>query len=315
MESGDTPNSYSPWLEYVQRLVEAVDSGKRITLGPSAAPPVPPAVSASASGGPKVVFCSPHPDDESLSGALALRLRLEANARVTNIAITLGSDEAQRERRRRELRSACRVLGFELVIPAEPGAAVAAGFESITLTARKEEPKEWAARVRSLSEVFDQEQPEAVFAPHHEDFNSTHVATHRLVTEALAAHLARRASAAVVLIETEFWHPLAEPNLMVELTPEQLAIQLTAAAEHGGEMRRNPYQLLQPCRLMDNVRRGSEVVGGQGAAAQPFTLAELYRVSFQRGRNAVAPRPGGRMLPASEPATLEWFWREFHPES
>ena len=314
MAPDETPNSYFPWLRYTEQLMEAVGTGKRVTLGPSPAPPVPPSVSASPASGPKVVFCSPHPDDECLSGALALRLRLEANARVTNIAVTLGSDPAQRPRRLRELTSACRVLGFELVIAQEPGTTDPAGFEDVTLTARKEDPKDWAARVRSLADVFDQEQPEAVFTPHPDDFNTTHVATHRLVTEALGAHLARRASAAVVLFESEFWHPLAEPNLMVALSPEQVAIQLTAASEHGGEMRRNPYHLLQPCRLMDNVRRGSEVVGGQGAAAQPFTFAELYRVSFQRGRNSVEPRPGGRMLPVSEAARLEWFWTEFSPE-
>jgi LmbE family N-acetylglucosaminyl deacetylase len=315
MSSGETANSFDAWLEYTRQLARSVDSGKRIALGPSAAPPVPPAVSSSTANGPKVIYCAPHPDDESLSGALALRLRLEAATRVTNVAITLGSDHAERPRRLRELTSACRVLGFELVVAAEPGGSWPDGFEHITQAARKEDPKGWAGRVRALADIFDREEPQAVFTPHHEDYNTTHVATHRLVTEALAAHLARRASAAVILFETEFWHPLAEPNLMVELSPEQVAIQLTAAGEHGGEMRRNPYQLLQPCRLMDNVRRGSEVVGGQGAAAQPFTFAELYRVSFQRGRNSVEPRPGGRMLPVTEPASLERFWREFHPES
>jgi len=315
MEISGTSNSYAPWLEYVRSVTRSVQAGRAIALGPSAAPPIPAAVAGASAGGPNVVYCSPHPDDESLSGALALRLRLEANARVTNVAVTLGSDPAQRPRRRSELASACRVLGFELVIPAEPGAPAADGFENVTPGARKEDSKAWAAKARALSEIFDQELPEAVFVPHVDDYNSTHIATHRLVTDALAAHLARRASAAVVLIETEFWHPLAEPNLMIELTPEQVAIQLTAATEHGGEMRRNPYQLLQPCRLMDNVRRGSEVVGGQGAAAQPWDFAEIYRVGFWRGRSAVGPRPGGRMLPSSEPATLEWFWREFHPES
>ena len=54
----------------------------------------------------KVVVCSPHPDDESLVGALPLRLLRECGAKVTNCAITLGSNAAQRERRLRELKAA-----------------------------------------------------------------------------------------------------------------------------------------------------------------------------------------------------------------
>ena len=61
-------------------------------------------------------------------------------------------------------------------------------------------------------------------------------------------------------------------------------------------MTRNPYHLLHAGRLMDGVRRGSEVVGGQGAAGQPFTFAELYRVIFIRGREILGPQPGGLII-------------------
>lgn len=307
-------SQFDDWLRYVNRLLDVIDSGRRIPLGPSAVPPVPPAVSAAEGGGAKVVYCAPHPDDESLSGALALRLRLEAGARVTNIAITLGSDRAQRERRRRELDSACRVLGFALVIPGAPGASPPAGFDHVDLGARDSDPAGWAEKVRRVAEIFDREQPEAVFAPHGDDFNTTHIGTHELVVEALEAHMARRPGAIVALIETEFWHQLADPNLMIAVTPELAAIQMLAAAEHGGEMARNPYHLLHACRLMDNRRRGSEVVGGQGKAAQPFPFAELYRVSFRRGCEALRPRPGGRVLPSTERATLDWLWHQFYPQ-
>jgi hypothetical protein len=53
------------------------------------------------------------------------------------------------------------------------------------------------------------------------------------------------------------------------------------------------------------------VVGGQGQPAQPFAFAELYRVSFRRGSEAISARPGGRILPPSERATLDWLRREF----
>ena len=301
----------SEWLAYLRRVVDAVDAGKAIPLGPSSSPPVPSAISASEPRGAKVLYCAPHPDDEALSGALALRLRLEGGTRVTNVAITLGSDNAQRDRRRRELVSACQVLGFGLVIPANPGGSLPAGLEQVTLAAKEADPQGWADKVRALAEVFDSEQPEAVFAPHADDFNTTHIGTHQLVAEALDLHLARRPEASVVFIETEFWHEMTAPNLMAAVTPELAAIQLTAAAEHGGEMTRNPYHLLHPCRLMNNVRRGSEVVGGQGKAVQPFTFAELYRISFRRGGKPVEPRSGGAMLPPTEKATLDWLRGEF----
>ncbi|HEY6292758.1 MAG TPA: PIG-L family deacetylase [Terriglobia bacterium] len=312
VRDGDNATQLARWQSYIEGVAEAVDRGKVIPLGPSPTPPVPPAVSAVKPQGasPKVLYCAPHPDDETLTGALALRLRLESGARVTNVAITLGSDRSHRERRRGELVTACQVLGFDLVIPANPGAASASGFEHVSLAARQADPKGWAEKVRVLAEIFDAEQPEALFAPHADDFNTTHIATHYLVIEALDEHLTRRPDTGVLLIETEFWHEMVDPNLMVAVTPELAAIQLTAAAEHGGEMMRNPYHLLHPCRLMNNVRRGSEVVAGEGKAAQPFTFAELYRISLRRGREAIEPRPGGHILPSAEKATLGWMRRQ-----
>ena len=72
------------------------------------------------------------------------------------------------------------------------------------------------------------------------------------------------------------------PNLMVGLSSEVLARLLTATAEHGGEVARNPYHLTLPTRLMDNVRRGSEVMGTFGVGANPFLFAELYRISIMK---------------------------------
>jgi LmbE family N-acetylglucosaminyl deacetylase len=243
--------------------------------------------------------------------ALALRLLLESGTPVTNVAITLGSDRAQRPRRRRELESAHQVLGFDLFIPTEPGAAAPDGFEDVHLSARNSHPQAWEKRVATLAEFFEIAQPEAVLAPHEEDFNSTHIGTNYLVRDALDVYLSRHLESDVLFIETEFWHQVTDANLMVGLTPEHAAIQIVAAAEHGGEMKRMPYHVLHPCRLMDNVRRGSEVVGGQGAAVQPFAFAELYRVSFRRGREVIGPTPGSHILPPSEKATLDWLRNEF----
>jgi LmbE family N-acetylglucosaminyl deacetylase len=293
------------WLRFLAEVTRAVDAGKTIPLGPSSAPVAAAPVAPAASAG-KVVYCAPHPDDEVLSGALAFRFRLDSGAKVTNIAITLGSDKQQRPRRLRELTSACAAAGFDLVIPLDPS-----GFDHVTESNRSEKPKEWAEKVDALREIFDRENPDAVFAPHAHDFNSTHLGTHWLAVDALAGHLERKTRDPVLLIETEFWHQMERPNLMVGLTRELVAAQLVAVAEYGGEMTRNPYHRLHACRLMDNVRRGSEVVGGQGAAARDFTFAEIYNVSFMKGRERIPAKPGGRIVEPSETISIEWLRTQF----
>lgn len=299
---------YEKWIHHLNSVIEIIDSGKKIPLGPSAVapqapwPPVRP-------DGPRVVYCAPHPDDESLSGGLALRLRAECGARVTNVAITLGSDQSQWARRVREIESACPALGFGLVIPRRPAA-----FQGVNEQTRAQHPDEWRAKVDTLREIFDREQPDVVFAPHAQDFNSSHVGTHHLVVDALGVHLEHRGGGPLILVETEIWHQIERPNLMVGLTPELVAAQLVAIAEHGDEMRRNPYHLLHVCRLMDNVRRGSEVVGGQGAAAQAFPLAEIYNVAFVSAKGRVPAQAGGRMITPTQKIGLGWMQSQFSPQ-
>lgn len=303
--------------KYLEAVARSVESGRSMRLGPSPQPlRMPDSLGAAVTSPAKVVYCSPHPDDESISGAVALRLRLETGAQITDVAITLGSDLSQRSRRRRELEAACGVLGFKLVIPQDPGDndGEAAGFSAMNLKARQKDPEGWAARVEALAAIFDQERPDAVFAPHAEDFNTTHIGANALVVEALGEHLARSGRGPVTVIETEFWHQLSEPNLMAGISAETLAIMLAAQMEHGGEMSRNPYHLLAPARMMDNIRRGSEVVGGQGAPAQNYKFAELHRVVFMRGRDLVTPRPGGLLVGPVQKIDLPLLTARFWPD-
>ncbi|PYV16392.1 MAG: PIG-L family deacetylase [Acidobacteria bacterium] len=298
------------WLRTVHAIVKAMEGGRRIPLGPSRFPLLRPKRRRGAGEPVKVVICAPHPDDECLIGGLPLRLSLETGARVTNCAITLGSNRRRRAGRLRELESACQVLGFELVVP-EP----VSGFEDVNLATRTKRPGEWRAKVETLAKAFDRLRPDAVFAPHAEDWNSTHIGTHHLVVDALGAHLERSGRGALPLILTEFWHELAQPNLMIGLTPEIVAIELMATAEHGGEVRRNPYHLRQPSRLMNNVRRGSEVVGGQGGPAQRFAFAELYRCVFMRGPELLEPLPGGLTIGPKEKLDLGGLSGRFRKDS
>lgn len=299
---------YQQWLHYVHQTVSLLAAGATIPIGPTEPPCEFPPPSRPPGTPIKILAAAPHPDDEALIGALPVRLRLETGAQVVNCAITLGSNVRERPRRASELQCACRTLGFSLIIPEEEG------FSDVNLQNREKNPDEWAAKVQTLKEIFDREKPEIVLAPHAEDFNTTHIGTHYLVIDALGKHLEASGRGPLLLVETEFWHELRAPNLMVGVGPEVLALQIMATAEHGGEISRNPYHLRLPARMIDNVRRGSEVVGGQGAPAQPLAFAELYRVTFMKGGKHIMPRPGGCILGLSQKFDAEWLRSKFWPE-
>ncbi len=297
---------HQQWLDFVLKIADAFQAGRAIPLGPSSTPLVAPTPFSTSVRSTTILVASPHPDDEALISALPLRLRIETGARVVNCAVTLGSDLSQRARRRAELESSCCALGFDLIVPGDEG------LDDVKPQSRQSHPASWQEKVETLRILFDRERPDAVFAPHEEDFNTTHVGTHYLVVDALVAHLAHSHRPPVLLIETEYWHPHSNPNLMVGVTPETLAIQMMATAEHAGEVSRNPYHLGLPARMMDNVRRGSEVVGGQGAPAKPFMFAELYRVTRMSAQGEVPPQRGGLIVAPDGELRLSdlenWYW-------
>src|SRR5260221_4921321 len=103
--------------QLVGKYLELLSHGKSLPLGgfaPAARPVIPPSA-------PKVLFFAPHPDDECISGGLALRLMREAQFRVFNVAVTLGSKKERQAGRLAELKNACDYLGFELITTGETG--------------------------------------------------------------------------------------------------------------------------------------------------------------------------------------------------
>jgi LmbE family N-acetylglucosaminyl deacetylase len=60
---------------------------------------------------------APHPDDESITGLLALRLQVECGFRIVVVPATLGSRRDRRAARRPELRAACAYQGFQVRFP------------------------------------------------------------------------------------------------------------------------------------------------------------------------------------------------------
>jgi LmbE family N-acetylglucosaminyl deacetylase len=231
-----------PYHRFVAESARLLHEARRLPHGgfdPSPRPsPLPEA-------GTAVVF-APHPDDECLTGALALRLLRRQRMRVVVAALTLGSNPARQAERSRELEGACAFLGFEPAPAGEPPA-----------------------------DVLARERPSVIFCPHAGDAHPTHARTHAQVMAALAAQPADFACRVVL---TEYWAPLAQPNLVVESTVDEVADLVAATSFHAGEVSRHAYHVELPAWMQDNARRGSELIGGLGSAASRFDFATLYRV-------------------------------------
>jgi LmbE family N-acetylglucosaminyl deacetylase len=281
-------HSYAKWVAEFARLLS---EGKSLPLGGLSADLRP----APAADTPKALFFAPHPDDETIAGGLALRLLREAGWNVINIAVTLGSLKERQAGRWQELSNACQFLGFGLE------AAAPGGLDNIRPATRAADPAAWSRMVSVIAALLEQYRPKVIFFPHELDWNSTHIGVHFLVMDALKA--ARDVPCHI--IETEFWGQMQTPNLMVEYTAENVSDLVGATSFHVGEVRRNPYHLLIPAWMMDNVRRGAELVGGQGSAAPAFHFAQLFRLRRWTGSQVEYCFARGRFLAASEdPASL-----------
>lgn len=277
----------NPYRKFVNAHVRLVQDGRSLPLGGLKTP----RRAALAADAPVALVFSPHPDDECIIGALPLRLLRESKLRVINVAVTQGSNRERQAARWQELKNACDWIGFGLESTAPNG------LEKINPKTRQGDPAQWATAVRIIADKLAQFRPRVVCFPHELDWNSTHIGTHYLVVDALKT---LPADFQCVLVESEFWGQMATPNLMVESSAEDLAELLAALSFHVGEVQRNPYHLRLPGWMIDNVRRGAELVGGQGGAAPDFLFATLYRVSHWRNGKIEPAYTGGKTLAASD---------------
>ena len=205
----------------------------------------------------RVLILAPHPDDESIVGLLPLRLKQECGHGVWVVPVTLGSRKDRQSARAKELRAACRMLGFRVRFPM----AIAAGMASM----------------KEVRDVVEDVRPTVVFMPHAKDGHPTHRAVHELAVRAM--DIAKKRTFHVV--ETEYWHPLERPNLLVAARAAHLKILRLALACHMGEMARNDYAARLPAWMSDNVRRGAELLGARGGAAPKLAHATLYRARMR----------------------------------
>ena len=274
-----------PYNPFITEFVRLLDETRSIPLGglpPAPAPRLP-------DNAPRTLVFAPHPDDECIIGALPLRLRRELSHRVSAVAVTQGSRVDRQVARLDEMRGACHFLGFELISTHQNGLA------GINLRTREHNPGAWEDAVQVIAQIISYHRASVIFLPHADDFHSTHVGTHHLVLDAMKT-LGPGFHCKVV--ETEYWRPMAEPNLMVESSPEDVADLVAAVSFHQGEVARNRYHLYLPSWLADNVRRGSELVGGQGASSPDFHFATLYRLREWAKGGLVPCLGAGRILPA-----------------
>jgi N-acetylglucosamine malate deacetylase 1 len=276
----------NPYNNFVSGFAQLTADGKKLPLGGIA----PQKINPPKPGAPIALIFSPHPDDECIIGGLALRLMREAGFRIVNVAVTMGSNKLRRETRLEELKNACEWIGFELE---------ETGLEKINPATRANDPKLWKAAVKDIAAVLLKHKPRAIFFPHELDWNVTHIGVHLLVMDALKS---LPPEFETTLIETEFWGQMPAPNLIVELTPTDLADLLAALSFHIGEVQRNPYHLRLPAWMQDNVRRGAELVGGQGGVAPDFTFATLYRIQKWENGSVRQVYSGGKQLSAKEAA-------------
>ena len=264
----------NPYLKFV----ESIEAGVAAAKGLSVSGETPVAESAS-----KVLLFSPHPDDECITGLLPLRLMRELGKQIINIPVTFGSNMDRQAGRAAELESACSYLGWEIFQGLE-------NFQSL--------------EVADVVRILEKFQPEIVFMPHSKDWNSRHIATHFLVVEALGQ---MGSDFSCTVVETEFWGAMDDPNLMVEGDAPAVAELVAATSLHVEEVARNPYHLSLPAWMQDNVRRGSELVGGQGGAVPDFGFATLYRLRKWQGGELINLFEGGKTLPMGMSSLKEIF--------
>jgi LmbE family N-acetylglucosaminyl deacetylase len=214
---------------------------------------------------------------------------------VVDVAVTQGSNKSRQPGRWAELTGACRFLGFGL-LPTAPG-----GLEKITLQGRDADRANWANAVQTIADLLRRERPAVLFFPHDLDWNGTHIGTHFLVVDAMRS---LGPSLDVLTVETEFWGAMDDPNLMVESGADDVADLVAAISFHVGEVQRNPYHVTLPAWMQDNVRRGGELVGGQGGAAPDYAFATLYRLRRWAKGDWQAVLEKGRSIGRNEPLDL-----------
>lgn len=273
----------NPYHKLVQDIEELIRSGKGFQLGGFPIPEHPPVPD----DAPVVMIFSPHPDDECIIGGIALRLLRENGFRAINVAVTQGSHPHRQIPRLEELIPACRYLNFDLLQTTPTGLA------RIKPDVRDSDPDYWNNAVGIIQSMLTTHRPKLIIFPHEMDQNSGHIGVNMLLHDALEAC---GPDFSTLTCESEFWSPMRDPNLMLEISSRDLGDMLTALSFHVGEVSRNPYHIRTPMWMIDNVRRGGEIVGKQGGTPPDFLYATNYRIGVWKGGAKSSPFTEGQFI-------------------
>jgi LmbE family N-acetylglucosaminyl deacetylase len=152
-----------------------------------------------------------------------------------------------------------------------------------------------------IAQIISATKPEVIFVPHANDAHPTHIGVHFLVMDALAS---LGGSLTCTIVQTEYWQPQYEPNLLVGVSEKDAAKLLDALACHRGENARNPYDVRLPAYLIDNVRRASERISSHGAPAVPVDFAMLYAIGLWKNGKFIPSALKRIIEPSESVATL-----------
>ncbi|MBE9118791.1 PIG-L family deacetylase [Lusitaniella coriacea LEGE 07157] len=272
--------TFSSYQAITAEYIRLLNPGEVSRASPTPRPDI-------ADDAPKILLFSPHPDDECIVGGFPLRLLRELHWNAIDVAVTQGSRKDRQQERWQELERACEYLGFGLRATQENG------LEKINPETRKTDARLWGSAVEIIVGILSEYRPQAIFFPHDRDWNRTHIGTHYLVRDALDR---MDADFSCWTVETEYWGAMSDPNLAIASSSEEVADLMAALSFHIGEIQRNPYHLRLPPWMADNVRRGGELVGGQGEAAPDFAFATLYRMRQWADGQFKARWNGGRTV-------------------
>jgi len=242
-----------------------------------------------------VLHVSAHPDDELVGAPATLMALRDSGWRVVNLACSLGR-AADHDRRRAELARACRLAGFDLVIPeglppigADDDLAVAQSVLAATI----------AAELRTTA-------PGLILAPSPHDNHHGHEVVGRAVRDAVETGIER-----MDVMFWGLWGALPLPNVLVPFDARRLPEIQQALGAHAGELARNPLDRLVESRAASNAVLGPERVFGFGVRGTGHAYSELLthvRWKAGDGWRLMEPRELDAANPLAGRAVQEIGW-------
>jgi len=213
--------------------------------------------------GKKVLFFSPHPDDDVISaGALIYGLAKNKNqvvcVYVTNSPRGVAKNIAKEEKikiRKKEAKLACKV------IKARP---IFLDLDKPTLQFNKD-------NIKKVIKLLDQEKPSIIFLPPKNDSHPTHQKTVKIVLEALKAYQVNK------LWFYDSWTPLTKPNFVFTFSNNLMKVKIKAIKKHLSQLDRLNY--IRAIKGL-NLFRGEmakELLGGFG---KKYSSVKQYGEAF-----------------------------------